>query len=86
MVSDQTRRLLMGKDPTRPDGAEKQGPCWTVKQTADYLGMRDSGIRHWLAIRKLPFYKLGRQIRIPRAAVEELLSRNLIPARPEHWR
>jgi hypothetical protein len=42
--------------------------------------MRPSGIRRWIAIRKLPVVRLNRMVRVPEDAIERLVAESTIPA------
>jgi len=55
----------------------------TVKQTAELLGIRPGTVYLWLAQRRLPRTSLGRAVRIPERAVEELIAANTAPARED---
>lgn len=53
-----------------------------VEEAAEFLNVKPSTIRAWLLRRKLPFVKVGeRCVRIPRQAVERLVTDNTVPAR-----
>ena len=56
----------------------------TCAAAARELGLKEATIRVWVARRRLPSVKLGRAVRIPADAVEELIRLNTIPARVEH--
>ena len=52
-----------------------------IEQAADFLNVKPSTIRAWLLRRKLPFVRVGkRSVRIPREALEQLVSANYVPA------
>ena len=55
---------------------------YTIRQLAERLAIRESTARLWLAQRRFPHVKLGRSVRIPRRAIEKLISDSTIPARP----
>lgn len=59
------------------------GPnLFRVEEAAEFLNLKPSTIRAWLLKRKLPFVRIGeRAIRIPRAALEELIACGTSPAR-----
>lgn len=59
---------------------------WTVRQTAEALGLKEGTVYLWIAARKLPVVRLGRSVRIPLAAITELVDENFVPARPEGGR
>ena len=52
----------------------------TVEETAELLGVKEATVRVWMARRKLAYTKLGRSVRIPREAVEELVRHGMVPA------
>ena len=53
-----------------------------VEEAAEYLNVKPSTVRAWLLRRKLPFVRVGnRAVRIPREALEALISENFVPAR-----
>jgi excisionase family DNA binding protein len=55
-----------------------------VEEAAEFLNVKVSTIRAWLLRRKLPRVRVGlRCVRIPREALERLVSENTIPARSE---
>jgi excisionase family DNA binding protein len=60
---------------------EGQGRLLTCAAAAHELGLKEATIRAWIARRKLPSVKLGRAVRVPADAVEELIRANTIPAR-----
>ena len=55
-----------------------------VEEAAGLLAVSPRTVRLWLAQRRLPRGSLGRCVRIPRAGVEEIISRNTVPARASH--
>jgi excisionase family DNA binding protein len=57
------------------------GRLLTVREAADRLALREGTIRAWLTRRWLPKVQLGRAVRIPADAVEELVRLGTIPAR-----
>jgi excisionase family DNA binding protein len=52
----------------------------TVAETAELLHVKESTIRAWIARRKLAYTKLGRSVRIPEDAVEQLVRDGMVPA------
>ena len=59
---------------------------FTVSEAADHLRVKVSTIRAWTLTRRLPFFKVGRAVRIRREDVEQLLAKGFVPARPEACR
>jgi excisionase family DNA binding protein len=53
----------------------------TVAQAARILSLREGTLRVWIAARRIPVVRLGRAVRIPEKAVEDLIAANTIPAR-----
>lgn len=53
----------------------------TVRQAAELLAVKEGTIYLWLAQRRLPKTSLGRAVRIPLSAVEEMISANTVPVR-----
>ena len=56
----------------------------TCAAAAQTLGLKEATVRVWVARRRIPSVKLGRAVRIPAEAVEELIRLNTIPARVEN--
>jgi excisionase family DNA binding protein len=56
----------------------------TVAEVARETGLKEPTIRKMIAARRLESVKLGRAIRVPAEAVENLIRLNTIPARVEH--
>ena len=54
-----------------------------IREVASLLGMQESGVRRWAALRKLPVVRLGRMVRVPASWVEQFIARNTVPAREE---
>jgi len=52
----------------------------TVKQAADEMGLSARTIWAWVYARKLGVVRLGRAVRIPQAAIDELIEAGSIPA------
>lgn len=55
----------------------------TVRQAAHELNVSAHTIRAWVAQRRLGHVRLGRSIRIPTAAIEQLLEQGFTPAKKE---
>lgn len=53
----------------------------TVAEAAEHLGLRQSTIRAWIAGRRITYVRMGRAIRIPARAVQELIERGTVPAK-----
>jgi len=53
-----------------------------VEEAAEFLNVKPATIRAWLLRRQLPFVRVGRRaVRIPKEALEGLVSENSVPAR-----
>ena len=50
-----------------------------VNQAAEALNFKASTIRAWILRRKIRYVKIGRGVRIPESAVEELIETGTIP-------
>jgi excisionase family DNA binding protein len=57
------------------------GRLLTCAQAGDALGLKEATVRVWIARRKLAFVKLGRAVRVPQEAIEEMITSNTVPAR-----
>lgn len=64
---------------------KRTGRLLTVREVADMLGKKESGVRTWILFRKIPYVKVGRSVRISEATVDEIIEKGTIPAR-EEWR
>ena len=53
----------------------------TVKQAAEELGLSDRTVWAWVYARKLGVVRLGRCVRIPQSALEELIQVGSVPAK-----
>jgi len=53
----------------------------TVRQCADQLGLSARTIWSWIYSRKLSVVKLGRAVRIPQTAIDEMIEAGSVPAR-----
>jgi excisionase family DNA binding protein len=53
----------------------------SVRQVADLLGLQESTVRAWVLRRRIPYLKIGRTVRIERAALEALFEASRVPAR-----
>jgi excisionase family DNA binding protein len=60
---------------------EPRGPLLTCAQAGEALGLKEATVRVWIARRKLAFVKLGRAVRVPSEAIEEMIAVNTVPAR-----
>jgi excisionase family DNA binding protein len=53
----------------------------TVPQAANEMGLSDRTVWAWIYARKLGIVRLGRAVRIPRTAIEDLIEAGTIPAK-----
>lgn len=54
----------------------------TVDEVAETLAIQPATIRRWLLLRKIPYCKIGRSVRIESDTVQSLIQQGRIPARP----
>jgi excisionase family DNA binding protein len=64
-----------------PKTIEPRGRLLTCAQAGEAMGLKEATIRVWIARRKLAFVKLGRAVRVPSEAIEEMITDNTVPAR-----
>jgi excisionase family DNA binding protein len=55
----------------------------TVPEAASEMGLSARTVWAWVYARKLGVVRLGRAVRIPRTAIEELINAGSIPAKVE---
>jgi excisionase family DNA binding protein len=53
----------------------------TVKQSAEQLGLSARTVWAWIYARKLGVVRLGRAVRIPQTAIDEMIAAGSIPAK-----
>jgi excisionase family DNA binding protein len=58
------------------------GSLLTLPEAAALLRLKVSTLRAWTLCRKIPYYKVGRLVRIRRADVEALITASVVPACP----
>jgi len=44
-----------------------------IKDLAEYLGIKDKTIRHWILVRQIPYYKTGHLVRFNLEEIEAWL-------------
>jgi excisionase family DNA binding protein len=59
------------------------GKLLTLRECSDRTGHRESTYRAWVLRRKIPFYKVGRSVRIAEADLERMIEQARIPAREQ---
>jgi excisionase family DNA binding protein len=52
-----------------------------ISEAADATGHRESTWRKWVLLRKVPFVKIGRSVRIEASVIERMITEGRIPAR-----
>jgi len=57
------------------------GKLLTLRDAAEKTGHRESTYRAWVLARRVPFYKVGRSVRIAEADLEQMIEQARIPAR-----
>jgi len=50
------------------------------REVAELLGLKEPTIRLWIAQRRFPIVRLGRAVRIPIDALDEMIRSNTTPA------
>ena len=53
----------------------------TVKEAAARTGHKESTWRAWILLRKVPFHKMGRSIRIAEQDLARMIEESRVPAR-----
>jgi excisionase family DNA binding protein len=53
----------------------------TVKQAAVRTGHKEATWRSWILLRKVPYHKLGRSIRIAESDLVRMIEESRVPAR-----
>jgi excisionase family DNA binding protein len=56
------------------------GKLLTLRECSELSGLRESTWRAWILHRQVPFYKVGRSVRIAEADLERLIEGARIPA------
>lgn len=64
-------------------GKENDTGLMTVRETADFLRLKESTIRDWVLRRKITFVKLGGRVFVRQTDAQELINRSVVLARPE---
>lgn len=55
----------------------------TVKQAAERTGHKEATWRAWILLRKVPYHKFGRSIRIAESDLVRMIEESRVPARGE---
>ena len=59
------------------------GKLLTIREAAEKTGHRESTYRAWVLGRKVPYYKVGRSVRIAESDLEQLVEQARVPVRKE---
>lgn len=59
------------------------GKLLTLRDCAERTGHRESTWRAWVLRRKVPFYRVGRSVRVSERDLEALIEQGRVPAREE---
>jgi len=62
------------------------GRLLTLRECSDRTGHRESTWRAWILHRKVPYFKVGRSIRISEADLEKLIEECRVPPRETRTR
>jgi excisionase family DNA binding protein len=52
----------------------------TLREASERTGHRESTYRAWVLSRKVPFYKIGRSVRISETDLEQIINQARVPA------
>lgn len=55
----------------------------TLREASERTGHRECTWRAWVLLRKVPYYKVGRSVRIAERDLEKLIEEARIPAREQ---
>jgi excisionase family DNA binding protein len=58
----------------------------TVREVSELTGWKEATVRARVLRRAIPFYKLGRSVRIAEDDLRAMLERSRVPARAAEWR
>jgi len=64
-------------------GKENDTGLMTVRETANFLRLKESTIRDWVLRRRITFVKLGGRVFVRQTDAQELIDRSIVLARPE---
>jgi len=57
------------------------GKLLTLRECSELTGHRESTWRSWVLHRKVPFYKVGRSVRVSENDLEKLIEESRVPAK-----
>ena len=72
--------ILEGSSRRSATPVSSTGDLLTVEQAADYLTLTEHVVRRLIRERRIPFRKVGRQVRLRRTDIDEYLASRLVPA------
>ena len=61
---------------------ESAAGLMTVRETADFLRLKESTIRDWVLRRKITYVKIGGRVFVRKTDAQELINKSTVPARP----
>lgn len=59
------------------------GKLLSLRECSERTGHRESTWRSWVLNRKIPFYKIGRSVRIAESDLQKMIEQARIPAKGE---
>jgi excisionase family DNA binding protein len=59
------------------------GKLLTLRECSEFTGHSVATWRAWVLHRKVPFYKVGRSVRIAEADLQRIIEQSRIPAKEE---
>jgi excisionase family DNA binding protein len=68
---------------------DKSSTTWKLRslpEVAERLGVSIKCLRGWIYRRSIPYYKIGRAVRISDETIQEILDRGTVPVLAENWR
>ena len=57
------------------------GRLLTVKEAAARTGHKEATWRAWILLRKVPYYKFGRSVRIAESDLDQMVEESRVPVR-----
>lgn len=59
------------------------GKLLTLREASERTGHRESTWRAWVLHRRVPFYKVGRSVRVAETDIDALIQKARVPAQEE---
>ena len=53
----------------------------TIEQGAERLGLKPATVRFWVWMKKIPYVKLGRAVRLREDTIQDLIQQGTVPAK-----